>query len=95
MTDHEVQLLRESQADKTKHVAVRVTGAAFSCCGRGWTRRDGYEQTFVGWVDNLTDPDGDKQGTFMVYNPGLGTISYVVAIRFFEVLDVEPVSAIA
>lgn len=100
----ELALLQASAADK-RAVRVVVTGCAYSCCGRGWQRRDGYEQEFVGWVDNLDVPDdaaqliaaasgtGFKppamQGEFMLYSEGLGTISYVVAVRLHEVELVE------
>lgn len=82
-------LLREAADNRPRLVAVVVTGCAHSCCGRGWQRRDGYEQTYTGWVDNLTEPEGEAAGTFMLYNPGLGTVSYVVAVRDFEVADVQ------
>lgn len=68
-----------------------VNGCAYSCCGRGWKRRDGYEQAYTGWIDNLHEPD-DGAGTFMLYAVGLGTIGYVCAVRFSEVelLEVAP-----
>lgn len=83
--------LEASSRDFRRHVTVVVTGCAYSCCGRGWQRRDGYEQTYCGWVDNFRPPtvDGDDEGTFMLYSPGLGTISYVIAVRFSEVADVQ------
>lgn len=74
--------------DRTRTVQITVTGAAYSCCGRGWTRRDGYEQQYVGYIDNLKPPEDGMEGTFMLYSVGLGTISYVVACRFDEVVDV-------
>lgn len=85
----DLELLRESQADKSRFVDLIVTGCAYACCGRPWARRDGYEQGYCGWIDNLDD------GTFMLYSPGLGTVSYVVAVRFDEVVGVnlrEPVA---
>lgn len=100
LSEPEVELLRASQADKSRLVRVVVTGCAYSCCGRGWDRRDGYEQTYSGYVDNLQEPETVKlagqevthAGTFMLYAAGIGTISYVIACRFFEVDLVEPVS---
>lgn len=80
-------LLADAAANLGKALEVVVSGAAYSCCGRGWSRRDGYEQTYVGWIDNFL-PDNDD-GTFMLYSTGLGTVSYVVACRFWEVLDVR------
>lgn len=73
-------------------VNMVVNACAYSCCGRGWQRRDGYEQAYTGWVDSLTLPEGEAQGTFMLYSAGLGTIGYVVAVRFSEVelLEVAP-----
>jgi hypothetical protein len=81
--------LRASQEDKTRLVTVTVTGCAFSCCGKGWQRRDGYEQAYTGYIDNLQEPEGAAAGTFMLYSAGIGTLSYVVACRFFELADVE------
>lgn len=81
----EFKLLRASAADK-RIVSVIVNGCAYSCCGRGWQRRDGYEQHYRGWVDNLTFPiETDHEGTFMLYSPGIGTLAYVIAARFSEV----------
>lgn len=88
----DVQLLVDAQADKTRSVEILVSGCAYSCCGRGWMRRDGYEQTYRGWIDCLQldeHPQGPRWGTFMLYSPGLGTISYVVAVRFGEVLGIS------
>ena len=82
-------LLREAAQDRGRIVTIVVTGCAYSCCGRGWRRRDGHEQTYHGWVDNFTDREGEKAGTFMLYNPGLGTVSYVLAVSDFEVADVR------
>jgi hypothetical protein len=62
-----------------KTIRLVVNACAYSCCGRGWQRRDGYEQTYHGYVDNLTDR------TLMLYSVGIGTVSYVLAVRFFEI----------
>lgn len=77
----ELQLLEASQAEHST-LDVVVSSCAYSCCGRGWQRRDGYEQMYAGYVDNL---QADEPGTFMLYSVGLGTISYVLALRFDEV----------
>lgn len=90
----DLELLQRSNDDHTVFVEVVVDGAAYSCCGRGWQRRDGYEQTYHGWVDNLRMPGPQQEGTFMLYAAGLGTISYVVACRFYEVLDVRDLASI-
>lgn len=82
-------LLEEAARDRTVVVEIVVDGAAYACCGRGWQRRDGYEQTYRGWIDNFEPPDGGMAGTFMLYALGLGTISYTVACRFYEVMDVR------
>jgi hypothetical protein len=75
-------------------VEIVVNGCAYSCCGRGWLRKDGYEQTYQGWIDNLREPDlVDGVGSFMLYATGVGTLSYVVAVLFHEVLDVQLVGA--
>jgi hypothetical protein len=81
--------LRESQRNKHQLVTVVVTGCAYSCCGKGWQRRDGHEQTYTGYIDNLKEPEGDAAGTFMLYSAGIGTLSYVIACRFFELADVQ------
>lgn len=88
----ELALLRASALNHHgdgRPLCVTVHGCAFSCCGRGWRRRDGYMQTYRGWIDLLHIPtdDDDKQkfGTFMLYSQGLGTLNYVVALRFDEV----------
>jgi Fe-S-cluster containining protein len=86
--------LRESQRNKHRLVTVTVNGCAYSCCGKGWQRRDGYEQRYTGYIDNLTVPTDEEaargmHGTFMLYSGGLGTLSYVIACRFFELADVQ------
>lgn len=83
--------VREAAANRPAQIRIVVTGCAYSCCGRGWRRRDGYEQTYRGWVDNLSEREGDMAGTFMLYNPGLGTVSYVLAVRDFELVDACPI----
>jgi hypothetical protein len=95
----ELELLRASALNHHgdgRELCVTAHGCAFSCCGRGWQRRDGYMQIYRGWVDCLHIPVDDdlKQrfGTFMLYSPGIGTLSYVVAMRFDEVELVEEVS---
>lgn len=64
-------------------VEITVSGCAHSCCGKGWRRRDGYEQTYRGYIDNLTS------NTFMLYSLGIGTISYVIAARADELEHVK------
>ena len=54
----ELELLAHSQRFRdTLEVVAR--GCAFSCCGKGWRRRDGYEQAYYGSVDNVQLPEGD------------------------------------
>ena len=84
MDADELALLERSQRDRST-LEVVVTGCAHSCCGRGWRRRDGYEQTYYGYVDNLHPPEGEALGSFMLYSLGVGTLSYVIAVRFDEV----------
>lgn len=93
MTDDELAILRAASADKTRLVQIVVTGCAYSCCGRGWYRRDGYEQIYRGWIDNFREPVlVDTAGTFMLYAPGVGGgLTYVIAVRFDEVQMVEEV----
>lgn len=87
MTGEEIQLLREATPERS--VRVVVSACAYACCGRGWQRRDGYEQVYHGYVQNLTEPAGEADGTFMLYSAGIGTISYVIACRFGEVDAVD------
>lgn len=96
----ELELLRASAINHggdARVLEVTVSSCAYSCCGRGWLRRDGYEQVYRGWIDNLHIPrlkqddrvldDEEFQGfgDFMLYSAGIGTLSYVCAIRFDEV----------
>lgn len=90
LADYELLL---HSAETRERVELVVTGCAYSCCGRGWQRRDGYEQTYVGYVDNLEVTVGLSDGAFMLYSVGMGTISYVLAVRLEEVADVQPVAA--
>lgn len=85
------EVVRAADANRPAQIEIVVTGCAYSCCGRGWRRRDDYEQTYRGWVDNLSEREGDAAGTFMLYSPGLGTVSYVVAVRDFELVDACPI----
>lgn len=82
----ELELLRES-ARTHALLHLTVTGCAYACCGRGWTRRDGYEQDYVGYVDPLDEDP--PQVTFTLVSPGLGTVTYWCAIRESEVVGVE------
>jgi hypothetical protein len=87
--------LRASQEDKHRLVTIVVTGCAYSCCGKGWQRRDDHEQTYTGYIDNLQEPGNSARdesagaGTFMLYSAGIGTLSYVVACRDYELADVD------
>lgn len=88
--DAELEILR--RANGTAEVLdVVVHACAYSCCGRGWRRKDGYEQSYCGRIDNLTEPDEQHggHGTFMLYSMGVGTLSYVLAVRFDEVEVVQ------
>lgn len=83
----DLELLRESARDFSVLLRVTVTGCAYACCGRGWIRRDGYEQQYTGYVNPLDEDP--PQVTFMLVSPGLGTVSYHAAIRESEVVGVE------
>lgn len=50
-------------------------------------RRD-YQAEYHGYVDNFEERDGEAAGTFMLYSVGIGTISYVIACRDFELVEV-------
>lgn len=68
-------------------VTIEVSGCAYSCCGRPWMRRD-YVAQYTGYIDNFEERDGEAAGTFMLYSMGLGTISYVIACRDYELKEV-------
>lgn len=78
----ELALLRESHEHATI-VKVIVNGCAYSCCGRGWLRRDGYEQQYVGRIASVGDEG------FLLYRLGIGTLTYALAARFDEVESVS------
>jgi hypothetical protein len=86
-----IDLLREVQIGsglerEGQDVRILVTGCAYSCCGKGWRRRDGYRQKYIGYIDNLTFPEYEGQrGTFMLYAKRLQA---VVAVGFDEVEEV-------
>lgn len=90
----DLELLREAAGNRAVEVAIEVSGCAYSCCGRGWHRRDGYHQVYRGFVDNFEEAAeiariSEAVGGFIVYNRGIGTLSYAVAVRFREVLGVR------
>lgn len=63
-------------------VEIEVHACAYSCCAKGWRRRDGYPQIYRGYIDNFERASHDGQRTtFMLYAQGIGTLSYVVAVR--------------
>ena len=81
----ELELLEHSQRFRDA-LEVVVHSCAHSCCGKGWRRRDGYEQTYYGYVDKLHLPEGEAVGSFMLYSTGLGgSLDFVIAARFDEV----------
>jgi hypothetical protein len=80
----ELAILQRANAT-SEILDVVVHGCAYSCCGRGWQRRDGYWQTYRGRIDKLKLPENGNAGTFMLYSAGTGRLSYVIAARFDEV----------
>ena len=84
----ELELLRASAVD-ARQLHIKVDGCAYSCCGKPWVRRDGYEQDYIGYVNPLDEDP--PQVTFTLVSPGLGTVAYWCAIRESEVLLVESV----
>lgn len=63
-------------------VELVVTACLYACCGKGFTERAGYEQTFHGTVHTLTDTG------VRLHSEGIGTLNYVVLV---ELADVEEV----
>jgi hypothetical protein len=90
----DLELLRESERTHAL-VHVKVTGCAYSCCGKPWVRRDGYEQDYIGYVNNLDEskPTPEALTTFLLVSPGLGTVAYWCALRESEIIDVAPQGA--
>lgn len=84
-TVSELELLQQSRDARTD-VQLVVNRCLFSCCGRGWRAREGYEQTYYGFVSQL-----DEVG-FVLTSRGLGTVSYVMRAAFDDVLDVGAVT---
>lgn len=86
----DLELLRRSAADPTNPdtiVRIVVNGCAYSCCGKPWRRRDGYEQDYIGYIQSLDE--SPPQTTFTLFSAGIGTLNYVVAVRGDEVELVE------
>lgn len=100
MVDADERALLDESQRTHEIIRVIVNGCAYSCCGKGWRRKDGYEQEYSGYVDNHKPPAPAKRvegvvippetvGTFMLYSPGIGTMSYVIAVRYSEVEVIE------
>lgn len=86
----DLELIRASAADPTdpaRMLRITVSGCAYSCCGRPWIRRDGYEQQYRGYINDLDEEP--PQITFLLVSPGLGTVGYWCAIRESEIVGVE------
>jgi hypothetical protein len=83
----DLELLRESSRDFSVLLRVTVSGCAYACCGRGWTRRDGYEQDYIGYVNPLDEEP--PQVTFIARLARPGHRELPRAIRESEVLGVE------
>jgi hypothetical protein len=89
----DLALIEDAAANHGQAIDVVVNACAYSCCGKGWRRREGYEQHYRGWIDNYEPAENGSVMTFMLYSTGLGTISYVCAIRADEVTGVFPVGS--
>lgn len=91
MTTAERSLLIDSLEDHRKQVRIVVDACAYACCGRAWQSRDGYEQTYQGYIANLDLPSGSEPGGARLIARGVGTVSYFVVFTFDHLLDVEAV----
>lgn len=78
----EWELLVTSQ-QRRSGVRIVVTDCVYSCCGKGWQPRTGYEQTYHGVVGHLSD------SSFTLMSAGIGTISYTVVVEYHAVALVE------
>lgn len=79
--DPQERELLERAGHARAQVEIVVSGCAYRCCGRGWRRKDGYEQTYAGFVQVGTDG-------VLLENPGIGSPYFVMA-TFEEVQDVR------
>lgn len=64
-------------------VEVRVSRCVYACCGKGSELREGYEQTYRGYVASLS------RRSFLLTNQGLGTVSYTVVVELDELLELS------
>lgn len=87
MTPDEQALLAAALEDR-QSVRIVVRGCDFSCCSRGWHRRE-YEQELVGRVAAHFEPDDDTDGLVLLNGDGISSIAYVARIRYREIEVVE------
>lgn len=69
-------------------IRVVVNSCAVCCCGRSWTRRDGYRQTYWGRVNQLSLPEHQNPGSFVLFTAGIGTTGLIALIAFDEVEEI-------
>lgn len=83
MDSEDLAILQVAARASYRNVSVTVDACDYNCCGKGWLRREGYEQQYVGRVGVV------DSGMFTLTSLGIGTISYVISARFEDVLHVE------
>lgn len=86
MQTEDLTILRQAAHDRSLNISITVSACDYNCCGRGWLRREGYEQQFVGYVHALVVLE---DGGLTLVSRGVGTISYSVFARFDEIKHVE------
>lgn len=91
MTSDDRRLLLDSLEDHRKEVEIVVDACAYACCGRAWQAREGYEQTYRGYIANIDLSTSSEPGGARLIRRGAGTITYFVVFTFDHLLDVRAV----
>lgn len=85
----DIALLQRSLDDHRQEVEIVVDACMYACCGRAWQPREGYEQTYRGYIANLDLPSGDEPGGGRLISRGIGGPSYFVIFGFDHLADVR------
>lgn len=91
MTTEDFTTLVGSLEDHRREVEIVVDACAYACCGRGWSTREGYEQTYRGYIATLDLPSASEPGGARLIARGIGTVSYFVVFGLDRLLDVRAV----
>lgn len=91
MDDADRRLLVESLEDPRMVVEVVLDACLYSCCGKPWQDRIGYEQTYQGRIITLDLPDDSEPGCARLVARGIGTVTYTVIFGLAHLVDVRAV----